>query len=57
MRPIGREQGQTVVEYTMLAGLVTVMAIVILGLVDLPIRQLLQRITLHVIGQLLDPSF
>jgi Flp pilus assembly pilin Flp len=57
MTHAGSENGQTVVEYTMLAGLMTMIAIVILGMIDVPIRQLLQRITLHVIGQLLDPSF
>jgi Flp pilus assembly pilin Flp len=53
----GRESGQTMVEYTMITGLMTAVALVVLGLVDLPFRQFLQRLTREVIGQLLDPNF
>lgn len=51
------ESGQTASEYIMLVGLLTAIAIVVLGIIDVPVRSAIANVVFVVVGVLLDPPF
>ena len=51
------ERGQTVTEFLMISGLITSMAIILLSIMQVPLRANLQRIAEFAVGQLLDPPW
>ncbi|MFI5179454.1 MAG: hypothetical protein ACHQO8_12865, partial [Vicinamibacterales bacterium] len=51
------ERGQATTEYLMISGLITAMGIVVLGFMQTPLRESLQKVTEYVLGQALNPPY
>lgn len=49
--------GQTTTEFLMISGLVTAMAVILLQIMQVPLRANLQRVAEFMVGQLLDPPW
>jgi hypothetical protein len=51
------QAGQTTTEYLMISGLVTSMAVILLQIMQVPLRQYLQRVAEFVVGQIANPPY
>lgn len=51
------ESGQATTEYLMISGIITAVGIIVLNLMQEPLRSRLQRVTEYVIGQALNPPY
>jgi hypothetical protein len=49
--------GQTTTEYLMISGMVTGMAAIVLQIMQVPLRQYLQRVAEFVVGQMANPPY
>ena len=51
------ERGQATTEYLMISGIITAVGIIVLNLMQEPLRTRLQQVTEYVIGQALNPPY
>ena len=51
------ERGQAATEYLMISGIITAVGILVLNLMQQPLRTRLQQVTEYVIGQALNPPY